>query len=94
MQQLPTPCHIIDLDRLNENLERIATLKQSSGCKILLAIKGFSAPYFFEPLRTVLDGVSASGPYEAMLGRREFGGYVQTYSPAFKEEDIVGVAKN
>lgn len=94
MQQLPTPCHIIDLDRLNENLDRIQTLKLSSGCKILLAIKGFSAPYFFGPMRAVLDGISASGPFEATLGRQEFGGYVQTYSPAFREEDIVGIVKN
>lgn len=93
MQKLPTPCHIIDVDRLKENLERIRLLKEAAGCKILLAVKGFSAPYFFEPMQGVLDGVSASGPYEARLGRESFGGYVQTYSPAFREEDIADIAK-
>lgn len=94
MQKLPTPCHILDMDRLNENLERVRLLKQAAGCRILLAVKGFSAPYFFAPMQSVLDGVSASGPYEARLGRNEFGGYVQTYSPAFREEDIAEIAKN
>lgn len=88
MAKLPTPCHIIDLDRLEENLERIRQLKQASGCKILLAAKGFSAPYLFSPMKGTLDGISASGLFEARLGREEFGNYVQTYSPAFRPKDI------
>lgn len=88
MIKIPTPCHIIDMDLLQENLQRVQRLKQESGCRILLAIKGFSAPYLFEPFRMILDGVSASGLYEARLGREHFGGYVQTYSPAFVPEQI------
>lgn len=88
MIKLPTPCHIIDMDLLQENLQRIHRLKQESGCRILLAIKGFSAPYLFEPFRMALDGISASGLYEARLGREYFGGYVQTYSPAFIPEQM------
>lgn len=88
MYDLPTPCHIFDMDRLEENLMRIRQLKQLSGCKVLLAVKGFSAPYLFPPMQKVLDGVSASGLYEARLGREQFGGYIQTYSPAFRKKDI------
>lgn len=86
--ELPTPCHIIDLDILQKNLQRISRLKTEAGCKILLAVKGFSAPYLFEPMNGVLDGVSASGLYEARLGREFFGGYIQTYSPAYTESQI------
>lgn len=87
-EKLPTPCHVIDLDRLDENLARIRKLKELSGCRVLLAVKGFSAPYLFEPIRAVLDGVSASGLYEARLGKERFQGHVQTYSPAFRPEDM------
>lgn len=88
MKELPTPCHIIHLDLLQENLDRISYLKERSGCRILLAIKGFSAPYLFGQMNHILDGVSASGLYEARLGREYFGGHIQTYSPAFSPEQV------
>lgn len=88
LDRIPTPCHIIDLDRLEANLSRIQQLKQVANCKILLAVKGFSAPYLFEYMGSTLDGISASGLYEARLGREQFGRYVQTYSPAFCRKDI------
>lgn len=88
MTTMPTPCHIIHLDRLKENLDRIRLLKEKAHCQVLLAVKGFSAPYLFEPMRDVLDGASASGLYAARLGREHFGGYIQTYSPAFLPEQM------
>ena len=95
MQNIPTPCHIISLDFLKQNIERIKEFKQLSDCKILLAIKGFSAPYLFEPMKEVLDGISASGLYEAQLGRQCFRErYIQTYSPAFRTDQIKDVVVN
>lgn len=93
MVNIPTPCHIIYLDRLRENLNRIYQLKEQAHCRILLAVKGFSAPYLFGQMCDVLDGVSASGLYEARLGREHFGGYIQTYSPAFSPEQVEDVLR-
>ncbi len=91
MLAIPTPCHIIDLDALNHNLQRISELKKLSGCEVYLAVKGFSAPYLFDVMKSTLDGISASGLYEAKLGYEHFGKHVQTYSPAFKEDQILDV---
>lgn len=88
MLEIPTPCHIIDLDTLKQNLERISRFKEMSRCEIYLAVKGFSAPYLFDSMKPVLDGISASGLYEARLGYEHFGKHVQTYSPAFKEDQV------
>ena len=93
MIKIPTPCHIIDLDMLRQNLERISQLKKMAECDILLAIKGFSAPYLFDIMKEVLDGISASGLYEARLGYEFFNKQVQTYSPAFKDEQFHEVLK-
>lgn len=93
MVNIPTPCHMIHLDRLRENLDRVRRLKELAGCQVLLAVKGFSAPYLFDQMRDVLDGVSASGLYEARLGREHFGGYIQTYSPAFSPEQVEDVLR-
>ncbi len=88
MTDIKTPCHFIDLDVLRENLDRISEFKRIAQCSVYLAVKGFSAPYLFHELKDTLDGISASGLYEARLGRDHFGKHVQTYSPAFREDQI------
>ena len=93
MSNIPTPCHIIDLDVLEHNLKRVSEFKELSGCTVLLAVKGFSAPYLFDMMQPILDGVSASGLFEARLGYEKFGKSVQTYSPAFKSGEIEDVAR-
>jgi carboxynorspermidine decarboxylase len=52
-------------------------------------------PAAFPMLRDVLDGTTASGEYEARLGREEFGKEVHVYAPAYTEaeiENLTGVA--
>lgn len=93
MTDLQTPCHIIDLDVLRKNLERVSELKRMAECNVHLAVKGFSAPYLFHELNDTLDGISASGLYEARLGYEHFGKYIQTYSPAFRDDEIDDVIK-
>lgn len=43
MEELPTPCYIIDEDKLEENLKVLKSVMEDTGCKILLAQKAFSA---------------------------------------------------
>ena len=40
-------------------------------------------PAAFPLMRDVLDGTTASGEYEARLGREEFGKEVHVYAPAY-----------
>lgn len=91
---LPTPCHIIDLDRLQYNLDhRIKKLRQNAGCTVLLAIKGFSADTILPYMRNSLDGISASGAFEARLGKTVFRKSVCTFSPAYQENMINDVVE-
>ena len=58
---IPTPLHIIDLDRLSNNLSgTILKIKQKTSCNFLFAIKGFSSPYILPYMYDYLDGISAS----------------------------------
>ena len=93
ISDIPTPCHIIDLDRLDRNLDKVKNLKELSGCKVLLAVKGFSLPALIEKMKGCIDGISASGLYEAKMGRDYSLGYVQTYSPGFQKNTIRQVAE-
>ncbi len=58
---------------------------REAGCRMLLATKAFAMPAVFPLMRELLDGTTASGQYEARLGREEFGKEVHVYAPAYTE---------
>jgi carboxynorspermidine decarboxylase len=84
----PSPCYVCDLGLLRKNLEIIATVRQRTGCNILLALKGFAMFSTFPLISRYLQGTCASSPHEAKLGKEEFGGEVHVYAPAYSENDI------
>jgi carboxynorspermidine decarboxylase len=84
-----TPAFVVSTGALEKNLELLSRVQREAGCKILLALKGFSLFAAAEQIRRHLPGVAASGAYEARLGREEFGGEVHTYCAAFGEVDFV-----
>lgn len=73
---------------LLKNMEIFKYVKEQSGAKILLALKGYSFWNSFPLIANYLDGITASGLYEAKLGAEEFKKEVHTYCPAFKDEDF------
>ena len=87
MDQLPTPCYVIDEKKLKENLEILGDVREKAGCKILLAQKAFSCFYEYPLIGQYLDGTTASGLYEARLGE-EMGKENHVFAPAYKDADI------
>ena len=84
----PSPAFVVDLGRLRANLAILDDVQKRSGAKILMALKAFSMWSVFPLIRERLHGVCASSPWEARLGREEFGGEVHSFAAAFKEEDV------
>ena len=89
LQLAPSPAYVVDLGRLRHNLAILDEVQQRSGAKILLAMKAFSMWSVFPLISQTLHGVCASSPWEARLGREEFGREVHSFSAAFKESDVV-----
>jgi carboxynorspermidine decarboxylase len=90
-----TPAYVLDVAALKRNLATAARIKRESGAKILLATKAWAMPAVFPLLRAVLDGTTASGEYEARMGREEFGKEVHVYAPAYtlaEIENLTGIA--
>lgn len=85
---LPTPCYIVDERLLKRNLEILDSVQQRTGCRILLALKGFSMYAVFPLIRQYLKGVTASSLFEARLGYEEMGGEVHIYAPAYIEDEF------
>lgn len=88
LDRVPSPSFVVFEGALRRNLEILGSVKARTGCKILLALKGFAMHRTFPLIREVLDGVCASSPWEARLGREEFGREVHSFAPAFTEADI------
>ena len=87
-EEIPSPCYVVDLQRLKANLAILEDIQKSSGCKILCALKGFAMHRVFPLLSRSLAGVCASGPHEAQLGAEEFGKEVHVFAPAFTKADM------
>ena len=90
--ELPSPCWLLDEAKLIENAKCLFDIKEKSGAKILLALKGYALWKSFDTLHPYLDGCCASGLHEAKLADETFQKEVHTYSPAFKEEEIEQIA--
>lgn len=86
-----TPAYVLDEALLKRNLTVASRVKRETGCRILLATKAWAMPAAFPLMRDVLDGTTASGLYEARLGREEFGKEVHVYAPAFTEAEVTEV---
>jgi carboxynorspermidine decarboxylase len=89
LQLAPSPAYVVDLGRLRDNLGVLDKVQKRSGAKILLALKGFAMWGVFPIIQESLHGVCASSPWEARLGREEFGREVHSFSPGLRESDVV-----
>jgi len=83
-----TPAYVLNMKALKRNLATAARIKREAGAKMLLATKAWAMPAAFPMLRDVLDGTTASGEYEARMGREEFGKEVHVYAPAYTQAEV------
>jgi carboxynorspermidine decarboxylase len=86
--KLPTPCYLVDEKKLIHNLTILQKVEQETDCHILLAQKAFSFFYSYPLIGKYLSGTTASGLYEARLGKEEMGKENHVFSPAYKESEI------
>ena len=88
IDDLHTPCYLTDARLLQKNTALLKQIQQRTGCKILLAQKAFSMFSAYPLIRDDLAGTTASGLFEAKLGREHFGKEVHVFSPAYTQEDF------
>jgi len=86
--KLPSPCYIVDERLLKKNLEILDSVQKRTGCKILLALKGFSMHSVFPLIGKYLAGVTSSSLFEARLGYEKMGKEVHIFAPAYIKEDF------
>lgn len=86
---LPTPCYVIDEQKIIDNIKILNYVEKQTGCHVLLAQKAFSAYHLYPLIAEYISGTTASGIFEAKLAYEEMGNkQIHVYSPAYKDEDF------
>lgn len=93
LSRVPSPAFVVDAAKVRANLAVLRHIGDASGARVLAALKAFSMWSLGSTVAGALDGVCASGLYEARLGREEYGGEVATYCAAYKAEDLPEICR-
>lgn len=88
LNQIPSPCYVVEEDLLRRNLQLIHRVAEESGAEIILAFKAFALWKTFPIFREYISHTTASSLFEARLAFEEFGSRAHTYSPAYTEEEF------
>lgn len=93
LARVPSPAFVVDEAAVRRNLAILKDVRDRAGIRMLGALKAFSMWSLGGVVAEYLDGVCASGLYEARLGREEYAGpdghrEVATYCAAYKAEDL------
>ena len=83
-----TPCYVTDEGLLIKNLEILKDTAEQAGCKILLAQKAFSMFSVYPLIGKYLSGTTASGLFEAKLGKEEMGGETHVFCAAYTDKEL------
>ncbi len=86
--RVPSPAFVVDAAAIRRNVAILKDVKERGGIRMLAALKAFSMWSLGSTVAAALDGVCASGLYEARLGREEYGGEVATYCAGYKAQDL------
>ncbi len=87
------PAYVIEEKLLRRNLQLIKSVSERADVEIILAFKAFAMWKTFPIFREYISSTTASSLNEARLALEEFGAKAHTYSPAFTDYEIEGIAR-
>lgn len=93
LNQIPSPCYVMEEQLLRDNLALIRGVQDRAGIQIILAFKAFALWKAFPIVREYIPCSTASSKYEARLAYEEMGSRAHTYSPAYTEADFPDILK-
>lgn len=85
LQQVPSPCYVLEEALLRRNLALIKSVKERAGVEIIMAFKAFALWEAFPIVCQYIPTSTASSIHEARLAFEELGCLAHTYSPAYTD---------
>lgn len=90
---LPSPCHIIDLNKIDQNLKILDNLRNNTNLTLLYSLKGFSNKNILKHFINHFDGISASSLWEARLGKELTSMPVHIFSSSYNANNFHSICK-
>lgn len=90
---IPSPCFVLDEQKLVQNLACIKSVKDAADISIILAFKGFSMWSVFYLVKDYVVGAAASSLNEVLLCDEHMNTKAHTYCVAYDPEDFATIAK-
>lgn len=88
LNRVASPAFVVDEMAVRRNLAVLKDVRDRADARVLLALKAFSMWSLADVVGEYLDGVCASGLWEARLARQFYRGELTTYSPAYTAQDL------
>ncbi|MFA4951459.1 carboxynorspermidine decarboxylase [Brevundimonas sp.] len=88
LSRVASPAFVVDEMAVRRNLAVLKDVRDRADARVLLALKAFSMWSLADVVGEYLDGVCASGLWEARLARQFYKGELTTYSPAYTAQDL------
>ena len=82
------PAYILDLERLESNLQLIDKVQKEAGVSIIMALKAYANWRTFPLIGNYLSGATASSLNEARLIYEEMGVKVHAYFVAYRQDEF------
>lgn len=92
--QIPSPCFVLDEDKLVRNLNLIRQVSNEADIEIILAFKGFAMWSVFPLIRPYVAGATASSLNEVLLCHEKMGTKAHTYAVAYTDQEFDEILKH
>ena len=86
--KIPSPCFVLDEEKLIQNLQLIDHVQKSAEIEIILAFKGFAMWSAFPTVRKYVKGATASSLNEVRLCNEEMEVESHTYCVAYSDDEF------
>ncbi len=88
LTRVETPCHVLDRAMLRRNLAILRSVRERTGCRILMALKAFAFYHVFPDIARSLSGAATSSLNEARLAHEFFPGERHVFAPAYTSREM------
>lgn len=92
LNNVKTPCYVISISKIEENLRILKKIKDQTGCSILLSQRDFCMFSIYPMVFEVVDGAMSGGLGEAHLGKDEMIKENHIFAPAYIEDEFEKIA--
>lgn len=91
--EIPSPCFVLEEDKLIKNLELIDKVSTDAGVEIILAFKGFALWSSFPLFKKYTSGATASSLNEVLLCEEHMKTKAHTYCVAYSNDEFQEIVK-